>query len=177
MVYDNKSNTFTIGQNSDSPQDSGVFFVNMLKTISQQPTASKRQVDDWKTIEHWLDCGGRDLTQQDNEKIGKAWKAYIAMGIAPTVSLQPSFDYFSKEYESDGYSFDADKPPKEIVEVFARLIASNKDIDFKKKHDEYSKHKNYYDVRQNFLSHLSGEKRSLGYRLKDYIFSIIKTWR
>lgn len=106
-------------------ENSGVFFVEMMKSMTKQQGASRRQIHDWGVIEIWLDCQSRELNKRDKEKIGNAWKAYLARGVAPSVELQSAFDYFSKQYMDEGYSCEDNKPPAEIMKVFDRLLASD----------------------------------------------------
>jgi hypothetical protein len=115
--------------------DLGVYSASVLHQLSTDAATPVSVVNDWKVIERWLGCTGRDLTSIDDERIGKAWKAYIAIGVAPSFELQPTFDTLSDQYKQQGYSFKSDKPPTEVMDVFDRFLASDADIKAKKAKD------------------------------------------
>ena len=71
-----------------------------------------------------------DLEDQSDAFLSRRWKAFLAIGIAPSIALQPSFDYVSNKYKSEEYSFVSDKPPQDVLGVFERLMTSEKDIKF-----------------------------------------------
>ena len=179
MVYDSKSKTITLTTDSFSEfhEDSAAFFLHMMRDIAQMPTASQQQVNDLKILEAWLGCEDRELTNQDEEKMSKAWKAYMAMGIAPSIALQQSFDYAKKSLKSEGYSFEADRPPTNVIGVFKRLMASDKEIELKQKFDvhkfaeseEGKKIKRKFEEgwQQNFIPPLKKENKSFVSRIKN----------
>ena len=125
MAYDKKTHTISVGNESDFLMDLGVAYINELKMDSQEDSASSTLVNDWKIIERWLGCSGRELNTKDSEKISKAWRAYIAIGLAPSDKSQPIFSSFSEKYKQQGLSYISDKPPTEVLDVFDRLIATD----------------------------------------------------
>lgn len=139
MAFDPNKNIITVGEGEDFLADSGKFFITMLKKSSADPRlkpgAGGRLKRDWGIIETWLGCSGRELNQNDFDKIGKAWKAYIAIGLAPSFKLQETFDQLSEKYKKEGYSFKADKAPTEVMDVFDRLMATEEEIKIKRKSD------------------------------------------
>jgi len=135
MSFDKDTNTITLDENSDFLVDSGVFFINMLRQTSHAENAPSELVKDWQIIENWLGCNNREITSKEEGKIGKGWKAYLAIGLAPSFKLQPAFDHFSKQYKQSGYSFKEDKPPTEVMDVFDRLLATGEELSIKRKHD------------------------------------------
>lgn len=135
MSFDKDTNTITLDDNSDFLVDSGLFFINMLRQTSQAENAPSGLVKDWKIIEKWLECQNSEITSIEEEKIGKAWKAYLAIGLAPSFKLQPAFDHYSKQYKDSGYSFQEDKAPTEVMDVFDRLLATDDELTVKRKHD------------------------------------------
>src|SRR3990172_5917437 len=110
MTYDRKTNTIIVDKESDILVDSGITFIDELKMDSQRDNAPSSLVNDWKIIEKWLGCSGRELNDEDNDKIGKAWRAYFVIGLAPSEELQPVFTHFSDQYQKDGHSYSLDKP-------------------------------------------------------------------
>ena len=135
MSFDKDTNTITLDENSDFLVDSGVFFIHMLRKTALGEDAPIGQLKDWKIIENWLACEDGNITTVEEEKIGKGWKAYLAIGLAPSFKLQEAFDYYSKQYKDSGYSFKDDKPSTEVMDVFDRLLATDKEITAKKNHD------------------------------------------
>ncbi len=115
--------------------DSGIFFIHDLKKISGESNTPQDIVNDWLIVEEWLGCENREISKEDEEKIGRAWKAYLAIGLAPSFPLQPSFDGVSKQYKDAGYSFERDKAPTKVMDVFDRLLATKEELAVKRKHD------------------------------------------
>ncbi|MBN4050647.1 hypothetical protein JYU13_00920 [Gammaproteobacteria bacterium AH-315-M22] len=136
MTYDSDTNTSYLEENSDFGVDSGIFFVHTYRKITQEEEPPIRIVNDWKILEGWLDCSERKISKHDEEKIGKAWKAYLAIGLAPSFKLQGVFDTLSKQYKDAGYSFKVDKAPTKVMDVFDRMLATKEDVEKKRKHDE-----------------------------------------
>ena len=149
MAYDRKTHTITVGKESDFLMDSGIAFIDDLKMDSEHGDAPSSLVDDWKIIEKWLGCAGRQLTKEDNEKIGKAWRAYLAVGVAPSDKLQPVFTSFSNQYQREGLAYVADKPPTEVMDVFDRLLATDAEIKKKRARDIDSERKRFEAILQN----------------------------
>jgi hypothetical protein len=136
MTYDRERNVITVGENSDFLEDSGVYFLYMMKKIVEESsTATALQIRDFGKIKKWLGCEGRDITKLDEEKMAKAWKAYLAMGKAPSITLQPTFDYFSEKYKNEGYSPIADRAPSSVYGVFMRMMASDDEIKLKREYN------------------------------------------
>jgi hypothetical protein len=135
MAFDKDTNTITLSENSDFLLDSGVFFIHMLRKTALAGDAPTGQLENWQVIERWLGCKGGNITSVEEDKIGKGWKAYLAIGPAPSFKLQDAFDFYEKQYKESGYSFKDDKPPTEVMDVFDRLLATDKEITAKKNHD------------------------------------------
>lgn len=135
MAFDPKNNTISVGEGEDFSADSGQFFVLTLKKLSEDPSFAHdhRLKSDWRVIEEWLGCGDGNLSESDLDKIGRAWKAYTAIGLAPSEKLQDSFDLQSQMYKKQGYSFEKDKAPKAVMDVFDRLLATDEEIATKQK--------------------------------------------
>jgi hypothetical protein len=134
MAFDKNTNTITLDASSDFLVDSGVFFIHMLRKAALAGDAPTGQLKDWQVIEKWLGCLGGNITSVQEEKIGKGWKAYLAIGLAPSFKLQEAFDFYEKYYKDVGYSYKDDKPPTEVMDVFDRLLATDKEIGAKKNH-------------------------------------------
>ena len=135
MAFDPKNNTISVGEGEDFFADSGQFFLLTLKKLSEDPSLAPdhRLKSDWRVIEEWLGCADRKLNEIDLDKIARAWKAYIAIGLAPSEKLQDSFDLQSQMYKKQGYSFEKDKAPEAVMDVFDRLLATDEEIATKQK--------------------------------------------
>ena len=88
---------------------------------------------DWKIVESWLGCTGRELTDDDCQKIGVAWRSYIARGVAPSVALEHVFKELSKKAREQ--SWKTEKVPPDLFRVFDRLLARDKEIQEKRARD------------------------------------------
>lgn len=136
MSYDSKLNTIFLNEDSDFKMDSGIFFIHTLRKITLLEKSLPTQIiNDWRVIERWLGCANREISKQDEESIRKAWRAYYALGLAPSFKLQDSFDSFAKQYKIEGHSNKGEKPPAEIMDVFDRLLATDDELAAKRKHD------------------------------------------
>lgn len=135
MSFDKDTNSIVLGEDSDFLVDSGLFFINFLRQTSKAENAPSGLAKDWGIIENWLECQNSEITSIEEEKIGKAWKAYLAIGLAPSFNLQPAFDHYSKQYKDSGYSFKEDKASTEVMDVFDRLLATDDELTVKRKHD------------------------------------------
>lgn len=125
MTFDRAKNTITVGPGSDFVADSGAFFVTVvLRDLAAKPNAPPQIRKDWDVIEQWLGSKGRDLTKEDELRVAKGWRAYIALGIAPSDALRPTFKHLSKGPEEERTKLLASTPPAEVLEVFERLLAT-----------------------------------------------------
>ena len=123
MSYDPKTNTIKSGPFSDFSLDASHFYIVTLRNIALKPHSPQGIKDDWKVIESWLNCEGRDLNPEDITKIKTAWKAYESRGIAPSKELQDSFNH-KKGNASNLHNL----PPEEVIQVFDRLLATDDQI-------------------------------------------------
>lgn len=108
--------------------------VCLLKTLSKGSNAPPGIAKDWKTLEEWLGCEGRELNQQDKDRIGRAYKSYYAIGIAPSLSLQPTFDQYRQQAKREKWEIVS--IPSVVREVFDRQLATDKELEEKKKAEQ-----------------------------------------
>ncbi len=133
MTFHRATNTITVGPGSDFTADSGVFFVTVvLRDLASKSDAPLQIQNDWGVIEHWLGAKGRAITKDDEAKVAKAWRAYIALGVAPSETLRPVFQSLAHDKQQDRARYLADTPPGEVLEVFERLLATDKELNQKK---------------------------------------------
>lgn len=130
VSFDRKTNTISFRDEPELIVDTGVLFVPELRNDAFTPGVPKELVEDWKIVESWLDCTGRELTDGDCLIIGVAWRSYIARGVAPSVALEPVFKEFSRKVKEQGWK--AEKVPSDLFRVFDRLLAKDKEIQEKR---------------------------------------------
>lgn len=152
MAYDSQTRTITVDEGSEFILDSGHFFVDMLRKQALSSDAPEQMRSDWKILENWLGCAGRELSVQDGERIRAGWKAYFGLGLAPSRELQPLFDSVHEQYERDGVDYKSSKPPTEVMDVFDRMLAKDADIRAKKREDWDSEKKRLEPLLQGLRS-------------------------
>lgn len=108
----------------------GFQMVCLIKTLSKESNAPLEIAKDWKILEEWLGCEGRELNQQDKDRIGRAYKSYYAIGIAPSLGLQSSFDQYKQQAKLEKWEIVA--IPSVVRDVFDRSLATDKEIEIKK---------------------------------------------
>lgn len=129
----------TTNQTSNTPSihdlfaDMGGYYVRILRDLSQDSDAPGSLRKDWATIRDWLGCHDNELTTKHDEKIGRAWLAYLAIGLAPSHKLQPVFDSIHARYKNSNLKLD--RPPVEIMDAFDRLLATDDQISRKRASD------------------------------------------
>lgn len=138
MSFDRKTSTINFRDKPGLPGlivDMGAQCVTDLRIDASTPGVPKELVEDWKIVESWLGCTGRELTDDDYQKIGIAWRSYIARGLAPSVALEPVFKEFSKTAKEQGWK--SEKVPPDLFHVFDRLLARDKEIQEKRASDAF----------------------------------------
>jgi len=113
----------------------GVMMVEMARRLALSDGASETANENWNTIKTWLELERSELGASERDRIGKAWKSYLAIGEAPSHKLQPAFDQFAEDCKADGYDFRPDKPPAVVIQAFARIMATKDEIYKKRVHD------------------------------------------
>ena len=122
MTFDSKTRTITLGSKSSASDvlaDMGADWIHMIRRAAALPDASSSLLSDWRTIETWLGCAGRELNQNDHAKIGEAVCSYFAKGRSPSAELESVFRSYAQRLKSENRVF-ADPPP-EVVRVFNRM--------------------------------------------------------
>ena len=113
--------------------DAGAYYVRMVQDLAQDPGAADGIRKDWTIIRLWLGNSDNELSADHLEKIGKAWRAYLAIGLAPSHQLQPVFDSFHERFNTAEAK--SDKPPVEIMHAFDRMLATDDQIRIKRASD------------------------------------------
>ena len=122
----------------DMSYASGRHFVTILCTLARDPGARKALVADWNVLEKWLDCANRPLSDHDLDKIGRAWRVYNAIGVAPSRKLQDSFSCYQQNLQHIVDINGSDRAPSEVMAVFDRMLATDDEITIKRELDAAS---------------------------------------
>jgi hypothetical protein len=130
LSFDSTTNTITIRKDGDFLADSGSFFLKVFRDLALQPNVPHGVRRDWKTIEAWLRCEVRELTQQDYESFGVTFRSYLARGVAPSRELEAPFKYCAQAAKAEGWPIAP--VPRELIPVFNRMLASAKQIQQKR---------------------------------------------
>lgn len=120
----------------------GQYFVDQLKEDGERPDVPAEVKREWFTLAAWLGHAGGELTKEQKQKVAGAWTAYLVIGVAPSKSLQQNFDFFAAEVAGQ----ESSKPPKEIMDVFDRMLASDHEIRIKRESDLRVERKNLKQV-------------------------------
>ena len=120
----------------------GVMMVEMARKTALSDGASENAKENWNTIKTWLELERSELGASERDRIGKAWKSYLAIGEAPSHKLQPAFDQFAEDCRADGYDFRPDKPPAVVIQAFSRMMATKDEIYKKRVQDVTQELKN-----------------------------------
>jgi hypothetical protein len=108
--------------------DTGAMYATMLRDLATGESATEDLRTDWMHLSAWLGCQGNQLTPQNLEAVRLAWRAYLAIGLAPSESLQPVFDLVSANLKRTDPDCKKDRPPTEIMDVFDRMLATRGEI-------------------------------------------------
>lgn len=117
----------------DLMADAGAFYVRTLRDLAQDTRANEGICRDWAIIRLWLGDCDDELSADHLAKIGTAWRAYLAIGLAPSHELQTLFDATHERFNTAQAK--RDRPPVEIMNAFDRLLASEAQIKAKRASD------------------------------------------
>lgn len=112
--------------------ETGHFYLEVLGKLAMTEDAPTDIVQDYQTVLDWLGAKeGERLTTEHHEQWARGFEAYLRKGNAPSVALRKAFAQF-RAWLLDVYKtirgLDVELTP-EIEDVFARMIASQADID------------------------------------------------
>ena len=133
MAIPTRVSKIIFSNNGDLVGKLGILVLYGLREDATLPSGNPSLLADWKTIEAWLDCAGRELNIEDEEKFAHAWRVYQAKGIAPSRATQPSFEKFADMAHREKWPQTSLLP--EIKDVFDRRIAFDEDIRIKSQAD------------------------------------------
>jgi hypothetical protein len=129
VTYDDKTNTIALGHNANQTDvmlDLGLSWIYEMRADAARTNAPRSIVADWKILEAWLGCAGRDLNQGDHAKIGDAFCSYFARCKAPTAEMQSVFRHFAEQAKRSNRV--AVTVPSQIEGVFDRMIATDEEL-------------------------------------------------
>jgi len=174
---DGREKSFT---GSDFPLLISNKFVDEIKADAKEFGQKNPQlISDWVEIKDWLGLESEEITDIDYQKFQDTWKAYLAMGVAPSDTLQPVFSKLSKSFKLDGYDPKANKAPSSIMNIFDRLLASDEEIKKKKRLDLERHYKRFQSIDQNedILKGIPDKQNQSENIAKNSIISIISLKR
>lgn len=115
--------------------DVGVFYVSTLRDLAAGANVPEELRTDWELLEQWLNCGSGPFTPGHVESITVAWRAYLAIGLAPSENLQSVFDLVSANLKRTDPDCKRHRPPTEVMDVFDRMLATRPEIEKKRAAD------------------------------------------
>lgn len=176
MSYDPKTRTITVEEGDSEIQflaDSGKYFVSTIREMAlSEGTEEIKPI--WNVLEDWLECSGRTLNETDLDKIERAWKAYISIGLAPSHRLQEAFDSFSNIRRAEGYDFKHDKPPTKVMDAFDKMLATDNEIAEKSKADVEKEAEEFSKIFRKFRS--NARKTGISVEARKVPVAVIAVW-
>jgi len=124
IIVDNSDETGVLRQ-------MGALFADELREDAERPDAPAAIKRDWFTVADWLGHTSGPLTAEQAKSVEEAWIAYWAMGVAPSGKLQDQFDHYSTELAGRRGT----TPPKAVLDVFDRMLATDEEIRTKRSAD------------------------------------------
>ena len=129
MTHNRKINTTAADQNADETDtivELALSWVYDFRADAVRPNAPTGIVSDWRTLEAWLGCAGRELNQDDRTKIGDAFRSYFAKAKPPSSEMNSTFRYFAEHARRLNRVGIA--APPQIERVFDRMLATDRKI-------------------------------------------------
>ena len=117
--------TIAFQDEADFLVQSGLTFLDELKSEGTRPGAPEGIRRDWETVANWIGYSSGNLTTEQTHKLEQGWAAYLAIGLAPSLELQSAFSLFSEQI---GEIDKAHRAPTEIMDIFDRLLATDDKI-------------------------------------------------
>ena len=133
MSFDSRTNTITLKEDGDFLADSGSLFLKILRDLAGTSGVAEGLAADWVVVAGWLGCEGGELTQDDYEKFGLVFRSYLARGVAPSLALEEPFKKFAPMAKAEAWP--VVPVPQELVPVFERMLASDRQIQEKRAND------------------------------------------
>jgi hypothetical protein len=99
--------------------DCGLEFLNKLKNGSYG--GPERLARDWRVVQAWLSCQGRELNAFDYTRFGIMFRSYLARGLAPSETLDRAFKKFAQMAKDEQWQ--TPPVPAYLVPIFNRLLA------------------------------------------------------
>ena len=125
--------------------------------------------EDWKTVAKWINYSGGEMNQDQRAKIARGWSAYLAFGLAPSIALQENFNHFAKVLRGNEFPL----PPKQIINVFDRLLASDDNIQEKHAADIQAERLRMKTVFESATTKQQNWWRALDPKTRAWIFATI----
>lgn len=123
---------FKTADKSTFMHEMGHVFFDDIKTLAEMENAPEQLVLDWNKLKEWTGWNDNETNNTDaHEKFARGFEAYLREGEAPTKFLERTFRRFSKWLSAiyRAVSRLGGLPPKEIMEVMDRMLATQEDIE------------------------------------------------
>ena len=123
---------FKTADKSTFMHEMGHVFFDDIKTLAEMENAPEQLVTDWNKLKEWTGWNDNETINTDaHEKFARGFEAYLREGEAPTKFLERTFRRFSKWLSAiyRAVSRLGGLPPKEIMEVMDRMLATQEDIE------------------------------------------------
>ena len=141
-------------------------FLSELERDGSGPDAPEAIRRDWQTVANWLEHTTGELSGQNSGKLGKAWNAYLAIGVAPSFKLQSTFDLLAGQV---GKVPTRDRAPTAVMNVFDRLLATDIEIKAKRESDWRAEKERF----RAMFEKLKDDKRANWWRRQPWI---LRSW-
>lgn len=156
----------------------GILFIHDLREFAISDKTNSKSLRDWEIVEKYLDCKGRNISKEDELKIGMAWKYYYARGWSPSITLIKTFEEHSLRYKSEGYILSENVvPPKELLSVFDRMLATDKEILEKNRFDYSRLGKTAKNSQVNYKTNLTNSEKLIKNSIQNVINNLGKKER
>lgn len=101
-----------------------------MPELYKDPLASAEFKKDVEDLFSWLEQDIGMLTYASKQKVKKAYRAYLLLCPAPSFDLEKTFEFYKSKHSE--YKARADElPPKNIQNVFNRMLATDDEIALK----------------------------------------------
>lgn len=123
---------FKTADKSTFMHEMGHVFFDDIKTLAEMKNAPQQVKDDWQALKEWTGWNDNETINTDaHEKFARGFESYLREGEAPTKFLERTFRRFSKWLSAiyRAVSRLGGLPPKEIMEVMDRMLATQEDIE------------------------------------------------
>lgn len=122
--------------------EAGHLYLETMRSLAEGPGAPQQIKDDWQNILNHLKINdGREITREHHELFAKSFEKFLSLGKAPSVGMQDAFHSYKRWMEmipGKIKELSGIELPDEIIDTFARMLASEKNIAEAEQIQEYA---------------------------------------